>query len=350
MHTLSPDEVLFFPGSLLSASDEIVAPYDLEAGCAPLTGYRAALSERRFNNANAAPFRLDWDRISTLHIVNGMGVTLGDSIIGLTAINAIRERFPHVRMHLYRPALAPSYVEELYVLATGTVIDECVSLPCPLARVPADDVVVDAGNHLFWRGFSREPMIDFFLDALGVDPASIASEQKRNSWLGRLPQLDLRDASNGAQPYALFCPTASTSLRSIPAKHRARLVDLLHRTYGLPVLGFGAVEHPAYRDVRAASDSTAAFLRLIGSAAFVMTGDSAALHIAAGFGVPTTAFFSSIEPEMRAKDYPLCHSVTLHVPSLRGLQASSRAADLQMLDDAFEHCLAAGSILPRLPS
>jgi hypothetical protein len=349
MHTLAPDEVLFYPGSLLSENDELVAPYDLEASGEALQGFRPALSEARFNNANAAPFRLDWHRISTLHVVNGMGVTLGDSIIGLTAIHAIKEHFPNVRVCLYRPQRAPAYVEELYALATGIVIDERVTLPCTLARVPFDEVVVDIGNHLFWRSFASEPMIDFFLDALGVDPGAIDAHQKRNSWLTRLVQAN-RHFANAEQPYALFCPTASTPLRSIPATHRARLVDLIHRAYGLPVLGFGAVEHHAYRDINAENRTTAEFLRWVGNAAFVMTGDTAALHIAAGFDVPTTAFFSSIEPRMRARDYPRCHSVSLNVPTLRGLQASSRAADLEVLDEAFEQLLSAGLTLPRLSS
>lgn len=349
MSVLHQDDVLFYPGSLLSPLGELVAPYDLESGDAPLAGYRPATSDPRIDNANARAFRLDWEALSAVHVVNGMGVTLGDSIVGLTAIAAIRARFPDVRFHLYRPKRAPAYVEALYTLSTGLVVDTCQSLPRVIGEIPRHEAIVDAGNHLFWRGFSREPMIDFFLDALGVDPASVASSYKRNDWLRQLPLTDALPRTV-SRPYALFSPSASTSLRRIPASHWARLVDLIHRTYDLPVLGFGHVDHPAYRDVSAESATTAAFLGWVHGAAFVMTGDSAALHIAAGFDIPTTAFFSSIEPYMRAKDYPRCHSVSLDVPSLRGLQASSREGDLALLSGAFDRLLDDGLALPRLPA
>ncbi|MDG0025290.1 ADP-heptose--LPS heptosyltransferase [Trinickia sp. Y13] len=349
MSVLHPDDVLFHPGSLLSPLGELVAPYDLESGDASLAGYRPATADPRINNANARAFRLDWETLSAVHVVNGMGVTLGDSIIGLTAIAAIRHRFPSLRVHLYRPKRAPAYVEALYALSTGRIVDTCQCLPRAIGGgLPGREAIVDVGNHLFWRGFSREPMVDFFLDALGMDPASVASSQKRNNWLRRLP---LTDASprTVSRPYALFSPSASTSLRSIPSSQWARLVDLIHRTYGLPVLGFGQVDHPVYRDVSEQSATTAAFLGWVSGAAFVMTGDSAALHIAAGFDIPTTAFFSSIEPDLRAKDYPMCQSISLDVPSLRGLQASSRKSDLALLSGAFDRLLDEGLSLLPLP-
>lgn len=349
MSVLHPDDVLFHPGSLLSPLGELVAPYDLESGDASLAGYRPATADSRIYNANARTFRLDWGALSAVHIVNGMGVTLGDSIIGLTAIAAIRHRFANVRVHLYRPKRAPAYVEALYALLTGPIVDTCQSLPRVIGELHGHEAIVDVGNHLFWRGFSREPMVDFFLEALGVDPASVPASQKRNNWLRQLP---LTDASPQTvpRPYALFSPSASTSLRGIPSSQWARLVDLIHRTYGLPVLGFGHVDHPAYRDISAQSATTAAFLDWVSGAAFVMTGDSAALHIAAGFDIPTTAFFSSIEPDLRARDYPMCQSVSLDVPSLRGLQASSREGDLALLSGAFDRLLDDGLALPPLPS
>lgn len=349
MSTLDPDEILFFPGSLISSTGEVVAPYDLESGDPVQGEYCAAACHSRVRNANSKPFRLDWEAASTVHVLNGMGVTLGDSIVGLTAIAAIKRQFPNICIRLYRPGRAPQYVEALYSLAAGVVVDECVRLPCALDRIPPGEPIVDVGNHLFWTRFAQEPMIDFFLDALGIEPTAIPSSHKRNGWLQTLPQAPGRSPGHPAA-YALFSPAASTPLRAIPTPYWTRLVDSIDRAYGLPVLGFGRVEHPAYTDISDASRTTADFIGWVRDAAFVMTGDSAALHVAAGFDVPTTAFFSSVGPGLRARDYPLCDSIAIDVPSLRGLQASSRDADLRVLDRAFQRLLSRGLPLPSLPS
>jgi hypothetical protein len=348
MSFISADEVLFWPGSLISAAGDIVAPYDLEHANEPLSAYRPSTCDPRIKHANSAPFRVDWSAIAAVHVINGMGVTLGDSIIGLSAIAAVKARFPHVRVHVYRPGRAPRYVEDIYALALGLVIDRCEALPYSLARLPVDETIIDVGNHLFWPRFSDTPMIDFFLDALGVEPSTVALSHKCNEWLRSLPN-NGRTSARKQGAYALFSPSASTPLRSIPESVRTQLVDAVYRKYGMAVLGFGPVDHPAYRNITPESTSTEAFLEWIAGASFVMTGDSAAVHIAAGFGVTTLAFFSSIEPQLRVRDYAHCHSVTLDVPTLRLLQASNRQGDVHLVERAFADVLANGSLqLPDL--
>jgi len=345
MTFLSPDEVLFHAGSLISTDGNLVAPYDLEYGDAPLTAHYPSTHLPGVKNANAEAFRIDWRDVSTVHVVNGMGVTLGDSIIGLTAIHAIKARFPHVRFHLYRPTRAPEYVHRVYGLATGLVIDQCEDLPLPVSRLPSGEIVIDVGNHLFWSRFADTPMIDFFLDALGTDPGTVAPSDKQNGWLSALPRQGLRPTD---RPYAIFAPFASTPLRSIPTSVHYDLVDVIARRYGLPVLGFAPVQHPLYIDVTKDSVTTDTFLEFIRDASFVMTSDTAAVHIAAGFKVPTTAFFSSIEPELRVRDYENCTAIKLEVPSLRSLQASGRDADLQLLEDGFRKVVGQGLELPSI--
>lgn len=347
MSFLPPDEVLFFPGSLLSTADQFVASYDLENSSDTLLTYRASTNDPRVKHAHSAPFRIDWSVVPALHVINGMGVTLGDSIIGLTALAAIKARYPNIRIYVYRPAHAPRYVEDLYTLASGVVVDRCLPLPYSINRLPADEIIIDVGNHLFWPRFSDTPMIDFFLDALGVDPLKVKPEEKQNQWLRTVPNRRITSALN-SKPYALFCPSSTTPLRGIPEGIQAQLVDEIHRAYGIQVLGFGDVDHPAYRDVTSESASTEAFLEWIGAASFVMGGDSAATHVAAGFGIPTTAFFTSIEPELRVRDYGNCFAITLDVPSLRSLQASNREADLQLVEHAYLSVLRSGLRLPNI--
>lgn len=59
-----------------------------------------------------------------------------------------------------------------------------------------------------------------------------------------------------------------------------------------------------------------------GSAAVVAT-DSAAMHIAAGFDVPTMAVFVSIDPVLRARDYPNCRVLDVRCELTDGLHDSN---------------------------
>ena len=337
LQSLRADAALAHAGSLLAPDGRIIAPYDLEQRDAEIGEHVALASQPGILNAAARPFQLDYTTISTVHVINGMGVTLGDSIIGLTALAAIRHAHPQVRFVVYRPELAPPYVEQLYALAEGTLIITR-RLPWPLADIPHDETRIDIGNHLFWPDFMSLPMIDFFLAALGVAPHSVPSSRKANRWLQTLQLPALPDAWRD-RPYTLFCPNASTPIRSIPRAARSALVSRLVDQFDLPVLGFGPLDHPRYIDVAASSPGTAHFLAWVRQARYVLTPDTAAVHIAAGFDVPTTAFFTTVAPELRVRDYPQCRPVTLDLPELRNVQASEREQDLARLNAAYRHAL-----------
>ncbi|WP_321796399.1 ADP-heptose--LPS heptosyltransferase [Caballeronia sp. J97] len=327
MTTLDEVHALTHAGSLLSPRGEIVAPYDLEVAHADASGYAALPAA--ILNAGRVSFDADYARASRVHLVNAFGVTLGDSIIGLSALFAVKRLHPHLRFTIYRPARAPRYVQRLYELAAPRSGD-VVALPVPLASLPADELKIDIGNQLFWPSFASMPMIDFFLWAMGVAPDSIAADDKRNRWLADVPL----PAAAASGPYALFCPDASTPVRSIPASVRAQIVARLADETGLPVMGFGAVDHPRYRDIASLSTDTDDFLAWIGHARYLVTADTAALHVAAGFGVPTTAFFTTIPAVMRARDYANCVAVEFALPHLQGIHASARPADLDALERA----------------
>jgi hypothetical protein len=345
LQSLRADEALTYPGSLLDTKGRIVAPYDLEQRDTEIGEHVALASQPGILNAAAQPFELDYAQIAVAHVINGMGVTLGDSIIGLTALAAIRQAHPQMRFVVYRPELAPAYVEQLYALAESRVADTR-RLPWPLADIPREEVRIDLGNQLFWPRFMSLPMIDFFLDALGVPPASVPSVNKANRWLQTLALPSLPEAWRN-RPYVLFCPTASTPIRSIAMSVHSALVSRLFEQFGVPVLGFGPVDHPHYVDVTAASPGTAHFLAWIRHARYVLTADTAAVHIAAGFDVPTTAFFTTIAPELRVRDYPFCRPVTLELPGLSNVQASDREQDMARLNAAYQEKV--GSELPFAP-
>jgi len=318
-------------GSLLSADGEIVASYDLEISNEPMTGYSKLGLSKGILNAALTSFRLDYTYASQVVVINGMGVTLGDSIIGITALLAIKADFPQISFRIYRPRHTSAYVKQLYELAApllGTIVD----LPVKLDALSQKELRIDIGNHLFWPKFAGLPMIDFFIDAMGLAPQTIPSERKRNHWLQSLCLPDLH-ATNGE--YVLLCSTASTPVRSIPVSQRARLAEAMWQRFNLPVAGFGAIDHAHYTDLTPRVPSTADFIAWIKGARYLFTPDTAALHIAAGFDIRTTAFFTTIEPAMRVRDYPNCHSVDLTLPQLKGIHASNQTSDIELIERAY---------------
>ncbi|MDR5772357.1 MULTISPECIES: ADP-heptose--LPS heptosyltransferase [unclassified Caballeronia] len=335
MTTFDEVHALTHAGSLLSRHGEIVASYDLEATGSDASGFKSLHDARRdILCAVSTPFTANYAAARRVHLINAFGVTLGDSIIGLSALFAIKRRWPHLTFTTYRPAHAPGYVKRLYELAAPLVGGDVIDLPVPLASLPADEPKIDLGNHLFWPSFASMPMIDFFIRALGVDPLSVAPEDKRNRWLRDLAlPLPARHADDAA--YVLFCPNASTPVRSVPQAARGRIVARLWDEFGLPVYGFGAIDHPHYRDIAARSRDTAEFIAWIGHACYLATPDTAALHIAAGFDVPTTAFFTTIGAALRSRDYANCHAVEFELSELQGIHASARAQDLRALERVY---------------
>jgi hypothetical protein len=319
------------PGSLLSPHDEIVAPYDLEVTDSPAAGYRALGLSNGICNAALAEFNADYAAASRVHVINGMGVTLGDSVIGLTALIAIKTRFPHISFRIYRPAHAPGYVKRLYELA-APLLGSIVDLPVKFDAIPHEELRVDVGNHLFWPKFATLPMIDFFLGAMGIKADEIPAVDKRNHWLQKLA---LPRPQGLTGDYVLLCPTASTPVRSIPGSVRADFVEALWQRFRRPVAGFGVIEHGFYTDLTPHTPDTADFIAWIKHASYLVTPDTAAVHIAAGFDIPTTAVFTTIAPDLRVRDYPRCKAVLLPLPELEGIQASNRAKDMELIERAY---------------
>jgi len=319
------------PGSLLSPHDEIVAPYDIEVSDSPAAGYRALGLSNGICNAALAEFNADYAAVSRVHVINGMGVTLGDSVIGVTALIAIKTRFPHISFRIYRPAHAPGYVKRLYELA-APLLGSIVDLPVKLDAIPHEELRVDVGNHLFWPKFATLPMIDFFLGAMGIKADEIPAADKRNHWLQNLA---LPRPQGLTGDYVLLCPTASTPVRSIPGSVRADFAEALWQRFRRPVAGFGAIDHASYTDLTPHTPDTADFIAWIKHASYLVTPDTAAVHIAAGFDIPTTAVFTTITPDLRVRDYPRCKAVLLPLPELEGIQASNRATDMELIERAY---------------
>ncbi|HET9018020.1 MAG TPA: glycosyltransferase family 9 protein [Acetobacteraceae bacterium] len=169
--------------------------------------------------------------------------------------------------------------------------------------------VIDLRDFAFDPGFRGVAMIDFFLDRLGLDPAAVPSTLRRNAWLAaRLPP---PPAGRG---HVLVCPRSSMALRDIPATLHAGLLRWLLAHAGQPVLTQGV----PIQGVTAApwAGNFASLCALVAGAACVVSADTAMVHLADGFGVPTLALFTTHRPDWRVRDYPLCRALHFPAPGL----------------------------------
>lgn len=314
-----PADIMTFPGSLLSDEQWGVASWDIEQG-QRYPALRPLLSPTVLNYAvdrQPAGYR-DGCRVN---FINGMGVTLGDSIVGLTVCHYLKQRYRDMHISILRPLTAQPAVDALYqrALAAG-VIDELNRMPWPLSACEHYDLNIDMGNQLFREDFQQMEMHDYFFHHAGISAQSVADKDKTNRWLA------LNHPRQETPPFVLFCPDASTPLRQIPADWHGQVVAGLQQRYRLPVKGFSPLVLPGYEDVRAQTQTTDDFIQIISQARFVYTADSSALHIAAAFAVPTHALFTSITPSLRTGYYPHVNGVWIGDDTLRGQHATSDAA------------------------
>lgn len=276
------------------------------------------------------PGTFSYDEITTLHIFNGIGNALGDLIIFYTALCAIKYRYPGLRFLTYHANNLNKSVKELLDISKGVAIARSA---WSLEDLPSCEKRISIQGKLFRENFSRMAMIDAYLIALGSQPWEFSSELKSNAWLSRV-QLSGGSVQRGMK-YVLLCHKSSAKLRTIPDFMLLPLVDKISGDFGVPVVGFGEINHKNYFDAAALSRTVSDFICWVRSALYVVSTDSAAIHIAAGMRVPCSAFFPSIDPQLRIRDYPLCQSIELNAPEVRGIHVGDDEILLGRVNDAW---------------
>lgn len=322
--------LLEYSGSLISNDCLIVAPYDYQKQCYENI---SPLNNGLIKNWNIKEFSNDYKAIEQLNVINGMGVTLGDSIVGISVLSAIKKENPNIKINVIRPATAPLYVEEIYNLASS-VIDELHYMPYSIQKLHTAAINVDVGNQLYSPYFHIMEMHDYFIQALGLKVDDVNCSELSNKWLGTV---DL--GAPVFENYTLFAPVASTKIRSIPSIFYYDIVDMLAEREGRKVLGFVNVDHENYVNVAKYSPQTKDFLSLIKYASSIYTCDSSALHIAAGFGVPTECIFNTIPPSLRAKYYKNCKSVYVGNKKIELIQSSEDLNLAKIVENNFREYL-----------
>ena len=239
-------------------------------------------------NAGARP-RVD--------VLNGFGMTIGDSLIGLQAATFLSDRADLV---LWRPNadLHPG-LARVYELAGF----ETQQLPIPVADFgPTRGLWLDLSDYALRDGFGSANMLDYFLERLGIEPASIPAASRAPSWLARAlprppaPPLD--------EPYVLVAAGSSQPIRSVPAIEARALASAIIDRTGIRVAGLGFdLDHRRFSKADAWTPDFDSFAGLIASAESMISADSAPVHIAAAYNVPTLGLFTKIDPDKWIKGY-----------------------------------------------
>ncbi len=155
--------------------------------------------------------------VSTLAVLGGFGLSMGDGIIGLQALHVGQSLGLLPQPYLYRQS-GLGLVDQLYQLAADFA--EIEALPQRWPPMQAGDVadrferVIDIRDFALNPGFRGVAMIDFFLRKLGIDPLLVPTALKRNTWLA--PRARPIRPQELPEHYILVCPGSSMALRDMP--------------------------------------------------------------------------------------------------------------------------------------
>ncbi len=262
-------------------------------------------------------------------ILNGFGISLGDSLIGLQALHTAQGlgAAPTLPV-LYRKPGLHRMVDQLYPLTQDFAAVAALTEQIEPSLLLADgfDRAIDIRDFAFDPHFRGVAMSDFFLSRLGLDAEAVPSVLKRNLWLaprvGPLPVPLKRTA--------LVCPASSMPLRDMPEGAHERILRwLLDRGWDVQTQGRTP---PALRgrvEQVPPQHQLTALCHLVAQARWIISVDTAMVHLADAFSVPSVAFFTTHRPAWRVRDYPHCQPVYLPPAGLpEALEFSRGPADV----------------------
>jgi hypothetical protein len=273
-----------------------------------------------------APARLD-DQLQDLasrdslriSVINGFGTGIGDTLVGLTAWRKVRQvmagfGLDDVDADLWvRPR---AFANARDVCDAGDAIDRVGLLPMPVDQFEQRDAFFDLSGLADRPGIDAQPMIDFFLDQMGVESAAVPAADKRNSIRlpgGVLDEVRKTTRALGSR-YVVLHPLSSNFIRNMPADVFRALAARLVEATGCDVATLIPTPrvHPRMVDLSAVSRRGYPFFcALIAEAAGLVSVDTSTYHVADAFDTPSVVLFSTIPPRLRVAYYPTVEGVLL---------------------------------------
>jgi len=255
-------------------------------------------------------------------VINGMGIGIGDSIVGLRALEIFYERihanYSDISIDMFqriKPGLHPLYQR-------NKSVNKTYDMPQPLTRLLNYDYYMTLEAFTQSKEFGSMPMADYFLAKLGIDPSSVNDSDKRNSCsnpvnsgsgINKSLKNLLLEQKNKGERFLLIHPVASDAIRSIPADHVPKLIDFLISNTEFILVGAVdfSYKHERFLDVSRYSKNIDDFIFIISQMDAAVTVDTSVYHIADCFGIPAVVLFNTIHPRYRISYYPNVRSMWL---------------------------------------
>ncbi|MGZ5025603.1 MAG: glycosyltransferase family 9 protein [Methylobacter sp.] len=248
-----------------------------------------------------------------LALLNGVGTMLGDTLVGSSAVEiAIRrlhETIGAVEVHAILAWNARPGTEN--IMARSPAVTYVQGHSITLNNLCSYDAYWDFSVLLRMEGYNSIPLIDFYLNSLGIDPESVSPAEKLP--MLRLPTALIMEArsilaerSQGRKT-VLIQGLASTPLRSMPDAFFAQLIaDVLSETdvcvlLTQPLPG-GFPNHYPDRIIHLEDwcrPSTDHYLSVVVAANAIISVDSLAIHAAMAAQIPGVVIFTTLSPALR---------------------------------------------------
>ncbi len=273
-----------------------------------------------------------------LAIINGFGVGIGDTLVGLTAWRSARERligagFRDFETEMWvRPAALGNARDACELVGT---IDRINVLPMPVKHFQECDAFWDLSGLIDRPNVNKRATVDFFLELMGIDPTGVHRAEKRNHITLPLPVItEVVDGLHGiTRRYIIVNPKSGDLRRDMPLDVFRNLCQRLVNMTDCDVATLVPMPKVHDRQVDLSPISGKGFkyrCALVKRARAVVTVDSSLYHIADAFDVPTVVIFANISPKLRIPYYPSMEGMPL--PGLEDSVPSTDAGQDQKIE------------------
>ncbi len=252
----------------------------------------------------------------SIAIINGMGTGYGDSIVGLRALEIFKERlrewFDDVKIDLYQRYMIKNF--NLYL--RNSAVSGFYMLPITLEKILEYDFIIDLSNFIYKPELQKWPLIDFFLEYMGIDKDSISPEEKRNKvQIDEIAKLDIEDEIRKLKEnkLLLFHPLTSTPIRTIPEVKSIEILKTLIEQTDYTVVSTVPIDfkHERYKNISHLSKTLEHFIYIVSQMDAIVTAETVTFHVSDSFNIPTVLLATSIYGKLGATYYPSVKTILL---------------------------------------
>ena len=255
---------------------------------------------------------------SNILIIRSGGI--GDHIMMLPAIKALREQ----RLMDGNTKLWLATQEDMFpIFQNNPYVDRLLPLPITMDTFLESDYYADFSEPIRKSDFEQQHPTDYYMGVLGIDnskpinkdPCLFLDGSQSTTINKILKEIKLHQSD---RPLALLQWKASVPLRSFPIKQWVSLINrfknfvfiVAHHSEQaeqsrLEIDEAGIQVHDISRHILIVND----FLTTVSLCDVVISTDSSAYHVAAGFNKPSLTFFGPIHSQLRTCYYPKAISI-----------------------------------------